>query len=164
LSTALRKTISKRRSGPERWPSISIAALSLSMTSGTPDRQRICHPGAHQSAQGYHCHEGNVAQPPLSRYGRAGAQDHRCQPHTAEIRIPGRKGCDRAAMREDHRLARTVRRPQLDLAVTAAAGEAPLPQHRNGSHFAAMREDHRISNTVLRPAPDSPNGVSSLIA
>ncbi len=44
-------------------------------------------------------------------------------------------------MREDHRLARTVLGPELDLAVAAAAGQPPVRQHRQGLDRAAVRED-----------------------
>ena len=59
-----------------------------------------------------------------------------------------------AAVREDHRLARTVLGPELDLAVVAAAGQPPVRQHRQRPDRAAVREDHRLARTVLGPELD----------
>ena len=54
-------------------------------------------------------------------------------------------------MLEDHRLTHSVPRPDLDLAVIAAAGQPPVRQHRQGLHPAAVPEDHGLAHSVSGP-------------
>src|SRR5271165_6246433 len=50
------------------------------------------------------------------------------------------KGLARAALREDHRRARPIYGPELDLAVFAAAGQPPIRQHRQRRDPAVQRQ------------------------
>src|SRR5215472_1972512 len=69
-----------------------------------------------------------------------------------------RQGQDLAAVRENHRHARALHRPEPDVAVFAAAGQPPVRRHRQGPDpgpIPAMREDHRLARTLLsRDSPD----------
>ena len=56
-------------------------------------------------------------------------------------------------MREDHGLAHTVLRPELDL-VNSAAGQPPVRQYRQGPDWTAVQEDHGLAHTVPRPELD----------
>lgn len=57
-------------------------------------------------------------------------------------------------MLEAYRLPHSVPRPDLDLAVIAAAGQPPVRQHRQGPHPAAVPKDHGLAHSVSGPVFD----------
>src|SRR5262249_25045151 len=65
-----------------------------------------------------------------------------------------RQRINHVAVLEDHQLARTLLRPQLDLAVFAAAGQPPVRQHRQSPDPTDVRDDHRLARNPLRPQLD----------
>jgi hypothetical protein len=47
-----------------------------------------------------------------------------------------------------------VNKSELDLAASAATGQPPVPQHRQGPDRTAVREDHRLARLLLGPELD----------